>query len=254
MTRIPSDQFDVTLATSTEDLRAAQRLRYDVFITELGGSGPLVDHDTRLEQDRFDPFYDHLLLREKDSGAVIGVYRLMHPENALKAGGYYCEAEFDLSPLLASGRRVMELGRSCVRADHRGGMAMFHLWSALARYVADHRIDVLFGAASFQGTEIAPIAPSLSLLHQRHLAPPDLRVRAHEKAFQNMDLVAKADLDARTAMTQMPSLMKAYLRSGGYVGEGAFVDHAFNTVDVCLILDTARLSDRQARMYKGQGA
>ncbi len=254
MTRAASADFEVTLAQSAQDLRDAQRLRYDVFVSELGGGGPMVDHCAKLEQDAFDPFYDHLLLRELRGGAVVGVYRLMHPENAARAGGYYSAGEFDLTPLLTSGRRVLELGRSCVHRDYRGGMAMFHLWSALARYVAEHRIDVLFGAASFHGTDPDPIAAPLTLLHHRHLAPPELRVRALEKSFQNMDLIAEADLDLKAAMRQMPSLIKAYLRLGGYVGEGAFVDHAFNTVDVCLIMDTARLSDRQARLYGGQGA
>ncbi len=246
-----ASEFYVKLAVTPDDLRAAQRLRYEVFVTELGGGGALVDHAAGLERDALDPFFDHLLLCDSGSDAVVGVYRLMRPEQAQAAGRYYSEGEYDVTPLRASGRRILELGRSCLHADVRGGMAMHHLWSALARYVADHRVEVLFGVASFHGTDIAALAQPLSLLHHRHLAPPELRVRALERSFETMDLIDEADLDRRAAMVQIPSLIKAYLRLGGCVGEGAYVDHAFNTVDVCLIMDTRQMSQRQARIYGG---
>jgi putative hemolysin len=175
----------------------------------------------------------------------------MRPEKARDAGRFYSEGEYDLAPLLASGRRILELGRSCLHPDYRGGMAMHHLWAALAQYVAQHRIEVLFGVASFHGTDIAALSQPLSLLHHRHLAPPELRVRALDKSIQNMNLIDEAHLDRRAAMMQIPSLIKAYLRLGGCVGEGAYVDHAFNTVDVCLIMDTNQMSARQARIYGG---
>ena len=124
---------------------------------------------------------------------------------------------------------------------------MYHLWSGLAAYVAAHDIEILFGVASFHGTDVDALAAPLSLLHHRHLAPPELRVRAQPSAFQRMDLIADDALDRR----QVPSLIKAYLRLGGFVGEGAFIDHAFNTTDVCLILDTALMNQRQARLYQG---
>ncbi len=55
-------------------------------------------------------------------------------------------------------------------------------------------------------------------------------------------------------MRAIPPLIKAYLRTGGTVGEGAFIDRAFNTVDVCLILDTTQIPQRQKNMYiKGHG-
>lgn len=131
---------------------------------------------------------------------------------------------------------------------------MYHLWSGLADYIKIHSIEVLFGVASFHGTDAQALAAPLSLLHHRHLAPPELRVSAQARAFQRMDLVPEAELDTRAAMVEIPSLIKAYLRLGGFVGEGAFIDRAFNTTDVCLILDTAKMNQRQARLYQGQGA
>lgn len=235
-----TDRFVFSLAQGAEDLRAAQALRYAVFVEELGGQGAGVDHAARIEHDAFDAVCDHLMLRERASGAVIGVYRVLPGARASDGPGFYSAAEYDLTPLQTSGRRLLELGRSCVRADHRSGTAMFHLWTGLARYVAATGAEVLFGVASLKGTDAAAHAPALSLLHHAHRAPRDLRPRATR--YQRMDLIAEADLDRRAAMVALPSLIKSYLRLGGMVGDGAFVDRAFNCIDVCMILDTARLA------------
>lgn len=243
-------QFTVRLAETDADLRAAQRLRYDVFVEELGGNGPLVDHEARLERDRFDPYYDHLLLvDEARDGEIVGVYRLLRDDQAARAGQFYSENEYDLSVLKRSGRKCMELGRSCLARDYRGGAAMYHLWNGLARYVAEHEVEILFGVASFHGIDAQALAQPLSLLHHRHLAPESLRVRALETSYQSMNLLPETEIDRRAAMLEVPALIKAYLRLGGFVGEGAYVDYAFNTIDVCLVMDTARLSERQKNIY-----
>lgn len=241
--------FTVKIAENEAELRSAQALRYEVFVRELGGGGEMVDHEAGLEMDRLDPFFDHMLVSDDATGEVAGVYRLLRSDQAEQAGGYYSDSEYDLAPLRASGRKLLELGRSCLHKDYRGGTAMFHLWNGLAAYVAEHQIEVLFGTASFHGTDIQALAQPLSMLHHNHLAPEDLRVRARD--FQSMDLIASEDLDRRKAMLQVPALIKAYLRLGGFVGDGAFVDHAFNTTDVCLVLDTARMNARQRRIYTG---
>ncbi|MDJ0628889.1 MAG: GNAT family N-acyltransferase [Rhodobacter sp.] len=245
-------QFQLKLADSDVDLRAAQRLRYAVFVEELGGSGALVDHAQRLERDRFDPVCDHLLLidtRRAADDRTVGVYRLMRAGQAAEAGQFYSEDEYDLDPLRRSGRRLLELGRSCLHADYRGGTAMYELWNGLAAYVAEHGIELLFGVASFHGTDVDALAQPLSFLHHRHLAPPELRVRARPGHFQRMDMIPEDRIDRRAAMKAAPALIKAYLRLGGFVGEGAFVDRAFNTTDVCLVMDTARLNPRQRSLY-----
>lgn len=243
--------FTVKLVETAAELQAAQRLRYDVFVRELGGGGALVDHEAGLEKDQFDPYFDHMIARDDATGEVVGVYRLLPGERAAELGQFYSEDEYDLSVLKQSGRKLLELGRSCLHPDYRGGTAMYHLWNGLASYVAERNIEVLFGVASFHGTEVSELAQPLSMLHYKHLAPPDLRVRAQPGVFQPMDLLAPEALDRRAAMVQVPSLIKAYLRLGGFVGEGAFIDHAFNTTDVCLILDTNRMNERQRRIYSG---
>lgn len=243
--------FTVKLAETDEELRAAQRLRYDVFVRELGGGGEMVDHAEGLERDQFDPYFDHMLACDDATGEVVGVYRLLPGDRVAEVGRFYSEDEYDLTVLKNSGRKLLELGRSCLHPDYRGGTAMYHLWNGLAKYVSEREIEVLFGVASFHGTDVKHLAQPLSMLHHNHLAPPELRVRAQPDVYQNMNLVPKDALDRRSAMLQVPALIKAYLRLGGFVGEGAFIDHAFNTTDVCLILDTTRMNERQRRIYGG---
>jgi putative hemolysin len=251
--------LSLRLARDERDLRAAQRLRYDVFVGELGADGPLVDHQARLERDAYDPYFDHLLLvdsrRDPDLlQDVVGVYRLLPPERVAAAGRYYSEGEFDLSVLKASGRRLLELGRSCVHRDMRGGAAMFLLWNGLAEYVLERRIEVMFGAASFHGTDAIALAQPLALLHHFHRAPAALRVTARQEGRQDMGLLPVEAVDRAAAMAGIPALIKAYLRLGGHVSDGAWIDREFNTLDVCLVMDTARMSVRHRDFYTRKSA
>lgn len=257
MNRADPAFFQIRLAADPRDLAAAQRLRYRVFVEELGGTGPLVNHDQRLEQDEFDPVVDHLCLIDTRRNAdaldhVVGVYRLLRGNVAEGFGRFYCDSEYDLTPLRNSARPLLELGRSCVDPEHRGGAAMFLMWNALADYVLDYGIEILFGVASFHGTDPLTLAPSLSWLHHRHLAPVQLRPRARPEGFQAMDLIPEDRLDRREAMVSMPALIKAYLRLGGVVGEGAFIDREFNTTDVFLMMDTAAMSAKHKQFYESR--
>ncbi len=248
------DGYLVRLAQDEADHAAALRLRYQVFVQELGANGPLVDHAAQIERDEFDPHFDHMVLidRARDPKAldhVVGVYRLLPCDRMHQAGRFYSETEFDLSVLKASGRRLLELGRSCVHRDHRGGTGMFLLWNALAAYVLEREIEVLFGAASLHGTDVGALNVPLSYLYHHHLAPEALRVRAIGAGAVGMDLLPEGQVDRRTAAAQIPALIKAYLRLGGFVGDGAFLDRAFNTTDVCLVMDTARMSAKHRDFY-----
>ncbi|WP_438990013.1 GNAT family N-acetyltransferase [Lentibacter sp.] len=250
-------QFSVRLAQTDADILGAQRLRYRVFVEELGSDGALVDHVHRFERDGFDVHSQHLILVDdaRDASApdhVVGAYRLLDETGADAAGQFYSENEYDLSKLKTSGRRLLELGRSCLDADYRGGSAMFHLWNALAEFVQEREIEILFGVASFHGTDATKLRLPLSLLHYRYCAPEALRVRALEAGYQPMGLMQEEEIDRRGAMMEMPALIKAYLRLGGAVGEGAFTDRAFNTTDVCLIMDTAAMPSRRRSLYQGR--
>lgn len=235
-------QFDVSLASCLTDVKAAQRLRYDVFVAELGATGPLINHEDRLEIDPFDNCADHLILRDltcPETSQVVGVYRLI---SAPSASAFSCETEYDLKGLRASGKALLELSRSCLHPDYRGGTAMFHLWQALAHYIVDHNVDLLFGVASFHGTQVDSHAGALAMLFDLHKSPYGVSSR------QSVTFPTQT-YEKKRALQQTPALIKAYLRLGGAVGQGVFVDEAFNTTDVCMILDIANMPQRQKAIY-----
>lgn len=253
--RIETGRFTVRLAEDDADVAAAQRLRYKVFVEEMGAHASPAERAARREQDEFDPYFDHLLLIDNEIAArdpddrVAGVYRLMTGRMAREGVGFYGASEYDLTKLREYPREVLELGRSCVDAQHRGGAGMHLLWTGLGEYVAERNIEILFGVASFHGADVAPLAQSLSYLHHKYLAPEDLRVRAVEDQYTPMDILPEAEIDRVAALRQIPALIKAYLRLGGFVGDGAFVDTDFNTVDVCLLMDTSRMVQRYRQFY-----
>ena len=151
----------MALAQSPDDHAAAQALRYAVFVEEMGSGGALVDHASRREMDAFDKACDHLLLRDlrrDPNDQIVGVYRLMNATQAKACGGFSSAAEYDLDPLLASNRPLLELGRSCLHRDYRGGSGMLSLWKGLADHVARTGTEILFGVASFPGTNAAGVA------------------------------------------------------------------------------------------------
>jgi putative hemolysin len=216
------------------------------------------DAALRRERDRFDPYYEHMLLIDNEAAPedeldyVAGVYRLM-TGTAAKAGiGFYGATEYDLTLLTDYPGETLELGRSCVAEPYRGGAGMHLLWTGLGRYVAQHGVKILFGVASFHGRDPAPLAQPLAYLHHNHLAPENLRVRALDGHYTAMDLLPPEKVDRAEALRAIPALIKAYIRLGGHIGDGAFVDHEFNTVDVCLLMDTENMVSRYQKHYSRQ--
>ena len=167
-------RFEVALARDTADVVAAQRLRYRVFVEELGARLPHLKH--RLDRDRFDAYCDHLLVRDADTGAVVGTYRMLPGAEALKLGGFYSEEEFDLGGV---GRLpgLVEVGRACVDPAYRTGAVLGLLWAGLARYLTDGRYEHAIGCASIPARhERAAVQATCRRLLLDHLAAPDWRV------------------------------------------------------------------------------
>jgi putative hemolysin len=241
MSRLMPD-IALRLAARDEDVEAAQRLRHEVFVEEMGAVGPTVDHVRRLERDRFDPHCEHLLLIDRLRGEAVGTARLMDVEGAARAGGFATEAEFDIAPLRRSGRRLLEVGRTCLRRDWRGGTALLRLWQGVARRAEAAGAELLFGLASFPGTDPATHAEALALIARECLAPESLRPAAHRPV--PLDPWPDRPLDRRAAALALPPLVKTYLRLGAWAGEGACADPDLGLLDLCMVLDTARLGQR----------
>ena len=246
--------YKVRQAMTPDDLIAVQKLRYEIFVIEMGAKEGDIDHIHKLEQDKYDPFCKHLMLIDVNRGSnpieqIVGVYRILTQTGAKAAGGFYTATEFDLGPLLNSGRKIIELGRSCLRKSHRGGIAMLHLWQALNNFVREEKAEVLFGTASFQGTDIQSFVQPFSLLHNEYLTPKKIRPKAIASAYVPLNQLEVSQIERVKALKAMPALIKAYLRLGGGVADGAFIDYKFNTIDVCMILDIAKMNIRQKSIY-----
>lgn len=251
----PGRRLSIRLARDNDDLVAVQRLRARVFSAEFGCGGAMVQTAT-LDGDRYDPLCDHLMvidLLDNGEEQVVGTYRLLRESIARGAGGFYSESEFDLGPICRGAGRpageLLELGRSCVLPAYRTSATISLLWRGIADYIARHEIGLMFGCASFLGTDPEVHAPALSYLFHNHRAPPECRPRVLEGRGMTMERLERGTYDERHALMQLPPLVKGYLRAGAQFGEGAFIDREFNSIDVCVVLPVGLISDRYAARF-----
>ncbi len=252
------NDFQVRLAETPAEIESAQALRYRVFYEEMSATPTPQVKARRLDFDRYDEFCDHLLVidLEKSNGAakVVGTYRLLRRSVAVEHGGFYTSQEYDLTALMSFPGEIVELGRSCVDPLYRSRGVMQILWRGLAAYVREYGIHLMFGCASFPGTEPHSMERQLAYLHHYHLAPLTLRPRALDHHYVGMDLVPVAGIDTQSALSALPPLIKGYLRVGGFVGDGAVIDHQFNTTDVCVIVKTDQLTRKYERRYRASAS
>ncbi|MET3383533.1 GNAT family N-acetyltransferase [Variovorax paradoxus] len=245
-------------ADCEEDVRDAQRLRFRVFAQEMGARlTPPEGTPPGLDVDRFDAFCDHLLVRAVDPlrgpGPLIGTYRVLTPEAALRAGGFYTDTEFDLSPLAPLRGRALELGRSCVDADWRSGSVIMALWAALGQYMVDHALDTMIGCASIGLDDQGATAARLwHRLCRTHLV--EQRWRVEPRVALPLDNGADADADSDTAPPAAPPLIKGYLRCGARLLGPPALDVAFNTADLPLMLRVDDVSPRYRQHFFGMTA
>lgn len=244
--------ISMRMAKTEDDIRLCQRLRYDVFYEEFGAQADEETKSSRLDRDECDVSADHLMVMHKDGDneKVIGTYRLITNDAAKKIGRFYTENEYDISKLLEKNLRLLELGRSCVLAPYRSRPIIQMLWQGLAEYIVEHNIDILFGCGSFSGTsDPADISEQLAYLHHYHPAPAELCPKALPERYVNMNLMDADSLNPREIFNRLPPLIKGYLRAGAKIGDGAVIDHQWNSVDVCIVFETKRLTERYRRHY-----
>lgn len=234
-----------------DEIENSQRLRYDVFYREYGAKP--IDNMAELgrDYDDFDGYADHMIVvdENRSDNPVVGTYRLLRQDNANKIGQFYTDDEFDISSLRNSEKNLMELGRSCVHPDYRTRPVLQMLWQGIAAYISHYNVDLMFGCASFQGTNVQAIEAELSYLHHFHRSPVELRPLAVPSRYVEMNILAKDQLDPKLIMRDLPSLIKGYLRIGCSIGDGAIVDHQFNTTDVCIVLQAEQIASRYSRHF-----
>ena len=231
-------------------LTEAQRLRYQIFAEEMGAvlQTPVAGYDI----DVFDDFCEHLMVCDEEQNKVIGTYRLLTPAQAQRAGGLYSDQEFDLSPINAWRAQMVELGRSCVHAEHRQGGVILALWGALAEFMQRNRLEAMVGCAS-----IPMQYPGLAhgegparvwqQLRQSHLAESELQVRPRVALPEELACISNVSADA--LKVEPPALIQGYLRAGAKVLGAPAWDSDFNTADLPIMMRMQDLPSRYRRLF-----
>ena len=241
--------LDVVWARDESEVREAQRLRYQIFVEEMGARlSPPAGTPAGLDIDVYDAFCEHLLVRtvgaHGEPGRVIGTYRVLTPAAARRIGGLYSETEFDLTRLRPLRGKMVELGRSCVHADHRSGGAILALWGALAEFMVRNELDTMIGCASISMRDGGHVAASLwEQLRHTHLAPIEWQVRPR--------LPLPVDELDRHLAVEPPPLIKGYLRCGAKVLGAPAWDPDFNTADLPMLMRIDDLPLKYRRHFLG---
>src|SRR5882757_9790504 len=250
--------LEVRLAQQKRDVKRAQRLRYRVFYQDGTAIADAATLLARRDKDAFDRICDHLMVidhaaKPSMSGKqpVVGTYRLLRQDVAESHGGFYTGNEFDISGLIDrhTGLRFLELGRSCVLPPYRNKRTVELLWHGIWAYVRRHRLDVMIGCASFEGTDPDRLALPLSFLHHYARAPEAWRAPAHSSRRVEMNRMPKQAIDPKVALHALPPLIKGYLRLGATIGDGAVIDHQFGTTDVLIVLPVSAINARYVEHF-----
>ncbi len=247
--------IEVRLAENNVEIDAAQYLRYKVFYEEMNAKPSTNQQKTKRDYDRFDYYFDHILVIDHSrkgniADKVIGTYRLNRGNLKRKKNIYYTSNEYQLKSLLSYEGNLLELGRSCVDTNYRNGKTMQLLWKFIAQYVIKYDIKIMFGCASFSGIDLSKHKAALAYLHKKYLAPINIRPVALKSRYIEMKDSRFDDFDFKSFLTAIPPLIKGYIRLGAFVGDGAVIDHQFNTIDVCIVLPTEKVASRYMDHYE----
>ncbi|MGO9386358.1 MAG: GNAT family N-acetyltransferase [Mycobacterium sp.] len=257
-TGAPGPRYSLLLSTDPSMIEAAQRLRYDVFTSTPGFALPAAGSG-HIDVDRFDEYCDHLLVRDDDTGELVGCYRMLAPAGAIAAGGLYTATEFDVRAFDPLRPSLVEMGRAVVREGHRNGGVVLLMWAGILAYLDRYDYDYVTGCVSVPigGDSDGPEPPGSQLrgvrdfVLSRHAAPPQYRVHPHRPVI--VDGKAIDDIPA-PPRPSIPALMRGYLRLGAQVcGEPAH-DPDFGVGDFCVLLDKRRADTRYLKRLRSVSA
>jgi putative hemolysin len=245
------NRYAISVARTVHEVEEAQRLRYQVFFEEMGANAthsPAVSVDGERDVDAYDQDCDHLLVRDVDSGIVVGCYRIMRPETARRRGAFYSDSEFDLSRLANIRASTAEVGRACIHPDFRSGSVIMLLWSGLARYMAENKIEYVIGCASIPLADGHDNAVQVyQQVAKQYLAPAEYRV------FPTTPYPIGEGLVDRNLVAlhkpRIPALIKGYTRLGAWIGGAPAWDADFNTADLFILLPLSRMSGAYAKHF-----
>ncbi|MCF8473803.1 MAG: GNAT family N-acetyltransferase [Emcibacter sp.] len=258
---LKAGNIEVRIATSEQEIIAAQKLRYRVFYEEMGAKPSLEMAKQRRDFDDFDLICDQMIAfdtTKSGDDAVVATYRLLLEEKISNLHGFYSFQEFDLRNFhndyfqgLMKGRQLLELGRSCVREDYRSNNIIQLMWRAIVRYIVRHNVGCLFGCASLAGVIQGDLELPLSYLYHKYKTPDAFNIPALPNRYQKMNYFEWDDIDRSKAKRQLAPLVRGYARLGCYIGDGAVIDEQFNTTDVLILLLVDRLRETTPQLFEG---
>ena len=225
--------YRTRLATTAEDIHAAQRLRFEVFNVELQ-EGLSESWRTQLDSDRFDATCDHLIIEHIATGEIVGTYRLQTGAIAGTANGYYSEQEFDFTPFEPFRNEMVELGRACVHTDHRRGNVLDLLWRGIAAYTREHNARYLLGCSSLTSQDPALGHAMYAKLAPEYLAPEPFRTSP-------LPAYALPDAEPLADCPRPPRLLRTYLSVGSKICGPPALDREFGTIDFLTLIDLAAM-------------
>ena len=247
------DRYQVLIARTAEEVREAQHLRYQVFFEEMGATAAQNALQTERDVDQYDIDCEHLLVRDLQSGMVVGCYRIMRAETAIQRGAFYSDSEFDLSRLDHIRPTTAEVGRACIHPDFRTGSVIMLLWSGLARFMVENNYEYVIGCASIPLSD--GHANAIAVYEEvaaTCLAPAEYRVfPKNPYPMNSVKTEVAANRVVPLARARVPALIKGYSRLGAWIGGAPAWDAEFNTADLFVLLPITRMSNIYARHFLG---
>ena len=237
--------YRVRLATTEQEIKAAQRLRFQVFNLEMG-EGLVASYEDGLDSDQFDEICDHLIVEQIETGAIVGTYRVQMGNRALAGAGFYSAQEFDFTPLLEHAAEIVELGRACVDKQHRNLVVLGLLWKGIADYAKAHGGRYLVGCSSLTSENPAEGIALYESLREKYAAPEGWQVRpmpGFECEIRDPGMKIPEKVRA-------PKLMSAYFSIGAKICGPPAIDAEFKTIDFLIVVDLVTMPDSVAARYQ----
>lgn len=248
---ISVNQLIVRLAQTPEEIKSAQRLRYQIFFEDFGATPNPKDPNTlaKIDIDEYDEYCEHLIAIDTQSQKIVGTYRILTPTRARELGKWYSQSEFDISSLYSINDSMVEVGRSCVDKNYRGGGIIAKLWSGIVHYLLKGNYQYLIGCASIPLNMGEEEVAQIINITQTHLAPLNLQAKPHIQYIpytlsQNTNIINSND-----SRILLPPLLKGYLHAGAWVAGAPAYDAVFNTADVLVVLNINNVEKRYLKHF-----
>lgn len=236
-----SEKYQVRLAKNPSDILAAQKLRYIAFGLATA---------TKVDQDVFDDRCTHVLVEEQKTDRVVCCFRLLHLNDGSDIEKSYSAQHYELSALHSYSGKLVEMGRFCIHPEVKDPDVLRLAWGVLTKYVDQEGVDLLFGCASFQGTNASDYLDAFAMLRDKYLAPKRWLPRVKAPNVFRFAARLRCKPDMKKALRRMPPLLRSYLLMGGWVSDHAVVDSHLNTLHVFTGIEIGSIPPARKRLLR----